>query len=482
MQSALHRGNLVAVSTVVLTILFFSYFYLEPLSRIYSLGQDEGVNLMSARMVVHGHSLYSDIFHSHVPLFVESLALAFHLFGDNILTARGFAAFNSILALTCVARISWIMFGASVSPCAVILLGLSPSFALTTMTVQAEMHGLSLALLSMLLVLEPKLRHSNIASSAAGALFASAFLSSPLLGAMLFPLLLGIFHSKAKASPRTFQENIQTAFWFFFGLTATSVFLLSAYELSSFHLQVVQFNCEASSSIPSYRESFWQVARRCGADNAGLLFLALIGSIFLVRKGSFLVIILWAWTAGTYTVLAVQRSSIQEHQLFIVPSLVLLAAANLLWISERISQTKSGYGWLYLFMLPFFTIGEDLRVRFVPDILISAKGRGLTSPDSRGPANTIGAYSRPGDFVISDRLISVYYAGRLTPPFLCDISKDRIERGYLNLNECLHFFDGVQVIFLEDDRLWNSQGLNEWIDSRFDRTELGSATLWTKKM
>ena len=89
---------------------------------------DEGINLMKARMVQEGYLLHGDIWSDQPPLFTLVLASAFDLFGASALVARGVVVAFACLGLVCTAWIARQVGGRMSSLVAVIFLALGPQF------------------------------------------------------------------------------------------------------------------------------------------------------------------------------------------------------------------------------------------------------------------------------------------------------------------------------------------------------------------
>jgi hypothetical protein len=78
-------------------------------SRFAILGEasereyDEGVYLLSARSLLAGHPLFTSVFSSQPPAFLETLAAAMRLAGDRLETARMLILGFSLLSLAAIA-------------------------------------------------------------------------------------------------------------------------------------------------------------------------------------------------------------------------------------------------------------------------------------------------------------------------------------------------------------------------------------------
>src|SRR5512142_2521618 len=107
---------------------------------------DEGVYLVSARLLLHGHRMFAEVFSSQPPLFLELLRAAFRAFGDTLVAARGVSAAAGVAACGLTGYLAWRRVEPWAAPWAVLLCGGSLAVLREARAVQAEMPALALAL------------------------------------------------------------------------------------------------------------------------------------------------------------------------------------------------------------------------------------------------------------------------------------------------------------------------------------------------
>ncbi len=110
---------------------------------------DEAVYAMTARLVAQGNALYRDVFSNVVPLFINSLNLAFALAGDTIQVGRAVIVLYSAVGLLAVGLIARELSGWLAALGAVIFLALAPHFYMLSRVIVADIPSMSLGVLAL---------------------------------------------------------------------------------------------------------------------------------------------------------------------------------------------------------------------------------------------------------------------------------------------------------------------------------------------
>lgn len=71
-----------------LALFFLAIAWRSPNLDAFGLSNDEGVYLMWGALTADGYALYRDTVAVQPPLFFETLALAFRLFGETMVVGR----------------------------------------------------------------------------------------------------------------------------------------------------------------------------------------------------------------------------------------------------------------------------------------------------------------------------------------------------------------------------------------------------------
>ncbi len=72
-------------------------------------------------------------------------------------------------------------------------------------------------------------------------------------------------------------------------------------------------------------------------------------------------------------------------------------------------------------------------------------------------------YAEPTDLVVTDDQKLAYWAGRSSPPKMCDTSDVRIQSGYLTLNDAIKDTQTARVVLLWRGWLDAIPGYREWL-------------------
>jgi 4-amino-4-deoxy-L-arabinose transferase-like glycosyltransferase len=147
LTALLRRGTLFGLALAAIVTLFGVW-------QLNHLGGDrwdwdEGVYLLTAREVAQGYHLYSDVFSTAPPLFIQSLDAGFAVAGDNTAAGRGVIVFYGILALVAVGLIARELGGPVAGVAAATLLAIAPHFLLLSRLVIADVPSVAVSCLAL---------------------------------------------------------------------------------------------------------------------------------------------------------------------------------------------------------------------------------------------------------------------------------------------------------------------------------------------
>src|SRR5205823_8214527 len=125
-------------------------------------------------MADHGQPLFTSVFSSQPPAFVEILTFAFSVFGDSVVVGRGVMVFFYLLSLAATGAVAWRIAGPFAGPLAILLLGLPLLYFRQASIVEAEVPALALALLCLAILVWPAPGHMRVLG--AGFLFTAGVL------------------------------------------------------------------------------------------------------------------------------------------------------------------------------------------------------------------------------------------------------------------------------------------------------------------
>ena len=440
-----------------------------------ALDYDEGVYLATARLLEEGYTLFDPVFSSQPPGFPETLALAFGLFGDNVLVGREVAVASSVVALGAVGWIGGRLAGLPTAPAAVLCLALPLAFFRQSQIAMPDMPALALSLLAAAVLLPTRGPATLARCALGGLLFAFALLCKLLVAPMALPLLLLIVLAEDGDGRWWVRVRGALSRLFAFGLASgICIFLVvSAYDLHSAYDQVVAFHTAAREAygldaLSNLRFVWDQLAR--DATDLGLVVLAALGlPLLLVRNplaAGFLC--LWGFAAGLF--LALYAPVFDHHVILLLPPVALAAACGLrLGVHLLAARGRRGFR------------GKT----FVLAALVPLACWGLAWSVERNLANVphyrddpapkeaialiklIRAHTEPGDLVAGDAQMQIFAAGRGTPPNLVDTSRARIDTGYLTDEEAIAASENVRMVVFQTERLERLPRYEEWVRSNF---------------
>jgi len=149
---------------------------------------DEGMNLMKARMVREGYVPHRDIWSDQPPLLTLCLALVFELFGESVLVARCLIVTFACLGLTSTAWIARLLGGRMSSLAAVTFLVFSPQFLDLSRSVMIGLPAHAVAALAMACGLMAVQTRREVWLVAAGVISSASLLIKPVQPFLLVPL------------------------------------------------------------------------------------------------------------------------------------------------------------------------------------------------------------------------------------------------------------------------------------------------------
>ena len=458
----------IATAGTALVLVAFAMVRLPLLGVAGERNYDEGVYLLSARGVAHGDELFREVFSSQPPAFVETLALALRVGGDELATARLLALGFALLALAATAALAWRSAGPWAAPVAALALATGRPFDALAQGTQAEVPALALTLAAVLLVQRGDRRRV----AAGGALFALALLFKLIvlpLGAVLALLLWrpdrGGEDTAAEPvpvpSPTDVGEALRRCGAFVLGGGLLVALVLPHYDPSGVLQQAVAFHLAKHDAYP------WSLAANAGrvlahlGNNALFVSLAAAGLVLGVRQGrcrEWRWPVVWLLASGA--ALLLQSPLFAHHFLLTGPALAVAAgngAACLLRSNRRGARLAAILGALLL-ALP---MGRQL-------LALAADPAPHTPAAMLRIVDWIPRHTRSSDLVVSDDPMVVFLAGRRTPGRLCDTSQARIQAGFLTLEEATRETSKARLVVLRrGGRLSHLVGYREWLEEHY---------------
>jgi hypothetical protein len=203
----------------------------------------------------------------------------------------------------------------------------------------------------------------------------------------------------------------------------------------------------------------------------GVILAGLVGLVGLILDRKWLGVVIASWLIGALTALLAYSPLWEKHVTYLLPPLAMLAGGGLAamvplaagrWNPGTLTLGFGASAALVLMALSAQRIAVDDRAvmyrkagddyaRYADDRLI------------------VEAATRPDEFVVIDDAYLGMMTGRLTPPFLADLSWNRILARALTADQAIaetRRFDS-QILILQDDHLGQIQRYLTWADREY---------------
>ncbi|MFI5272017.1 MAG: ArnT family glycosyltransferase [Ktedonobacterales bacterium] len=465
--------------------------------RVWPLGggatdYDEGVYWQSLRALAAGHPLFTSLFSSQPPGFLEGLFPFYLLFGQSLVAARLGVALYSLAGVAAIYLIGRAIAGRWMGIAACALLALDPLYVRESRTLQAEAPAVALQLvcvaLAVLAAREPRDRRRRLLAFAAGVALAlgvlvklfdvvAAIPAVLYLAAPLYPAFREATTGRLRrpgavalrSGLRLASENIALLAA---GALLAGVLLLVPYlaHWSAFYDQVVAFHLAAAQAVNRGLRANLKLVLGAGEEYPlALVALAALGLALLRRDWR--VIPPALWLAASLALLLDQQPLFPHHLVLLAPGLALLAALALPLAFPRLDAHPALAPRSLNGLAPI--VGALLAVVLLLSLALSAvDDQAAAQPPDTAATRAALALQRltlPADLVASDDQYVAALAGRDVPPELVDTSEVRIASGYLTASqiEAILTRDNVRVVLFESGRFREIPGFAAWVRANY---------------
>ncbi len=470
------RASVFGIS--ILLLCAFAVVWGAGLATPYAFDHDEGVYLASARMVARGHPLFTEVFSSQPPVFLRLLGLTFRAMGDTVAVGRGLMVGFAVLSLAATAWIAWDLGGPLAAPMALLALGQTALFFRQARIVQADVPAMAFALLALVAALAFRKTGGTGWLVAGGAAFALGCLCKLLVVPLLAPFLaLPLLASEPEAWSRwrllpmnrlTVRQVGARVILCVLAAAGAGLLLLAFEDPRALYDEAVRYHVVLRATFSLNRQHNLQLLGAVLRPESGLLVWAAAGLLALVRTNPLAAawVTLWALAAGGF--LVEHTPLAPQHIVLVLPPLAVAAAASALWIPR---------GWPKAWHRPLLALlVAPLVLWYAPGGRVGwtlQRDAGLLDepfPFQAQEETAIAAirrHARAGDYVVSDEPIQVFRAGRLMPPWLCDLSATRIQSGNLSAGQAIAATRPARMVIFWADRLDRLPGYREWVRARY---------------
>jgi Dolichyl-phosphate-mannose-protein mannosyltransferase len=427
----------VALLFLGLMVLFF------PFRQKFEYSKDEGVNLMKAMLVERGYRLYDDIWSDQPPLFTMLLTGVFKVLGEKVNAARLLVLLLSAGLLWAGSLFLWKTWGPLHALAGVLLLCLLPWYLMLSAAVMVGLPSLAFAMFSLLALAYWHQKRRSLFLVLSGLALALSVHTKIFTGFLAPIFLVGLLieeYARMRPSGLHLRGLLTPAFiWgLTFGAVIAAVGLLwvgpgNLWQLIEPHL--------AASGATDYQIERYTLAWNLQMARS-ILFLALIGTAFVLLTKRWLSLYLVAWM-GVAALLLADHAPVWFHQqlLVTVPAALLagVAAGEALtrpfhilrsrrWLSlESLVTVVALVGLAFTLVQRTPLVLNDLRYQ---EDLDTAELRVV--PYKLKFLDQMNQYAPLTKWVVTDMPMYPFRARLLVPPNLATFTSKRWETGNLS--------------------------------------------------
>ena len=450
-------------------------FFLWSINHLggFAWDDDEGIFLMTGKMVQLEYPLYTEVWFNYFPGFFVFLAMAFKLFGCSVAVGRSVVVLLATVGLLGVALIARELSSRLGAFSAGILLTLAPHFLRLSRAVMAEVPAIALATISIAFVLYYLRTGRRRWLILSGVAFSVSLLVKLIIAFAIVPLALAI--PLRRSGPRSWLEMARDLGILALAVAIPILLCLVVFDGRALLGQVVRTYLIGKEVYPL------DIARNVDKMLAylngkyGLLALSLYGTVSSLsmerRKG---MLIITSWLCFTVIFLLI-NSPLQPHHLvlllFPLATLSGTAIGKLAGLAQDRSQRALLLLGLMALGLYILELPEMIKAdqELLPPSPPKLGGTGGEAELGHKAVQFVKKMTDPEDFVITDDPMIAFRANRKVPPPLSNISKMRIKTGHLTAGELIALtkeYKPKAVIFWEH-RLHQLPAYVHWVKSHY---------------
>lgn len=427
--------------TVILLLSFWiRIIYLNN----FRWGYDEGIHVLLAQLLAAGYVPYSELFVSYPPVFVWSLEWPWRIWG-TVEAIQLFMTFYALLGVAAVGLIGFRLGGTIAGVLAAIILSVSTTYLDGSRAVMTEVPSIGVAALAVALAALYYWQGFR------GWLLASGLaMSISLMLKILSPFVLGLvpFLILTRQTEKrhvqddwltVFKKVVGDGFIWSLGLLAPILLTFILYDVNELMRQVITFRFDTRVIYEEDATENIEMLVSFVANNIPLLLATLWGISVIVfkqwRVGWF--VLVWFGLALAFSMMQVPLRD--KHLPLLLPPAAVLAGVGLgeglrqLTKTTRQPQTVTVLSSLTVLLL-FFGFVWQLNSEF------SRYSQTTTTPlneENQLLNDYLQQYTSPKDCLITDNPTLAFFANRLVPPNLSEVSSARLRTGYLTYDELI---------------------------------------------
>jgi hypothetical protein len=454
----MERAFYLALGVLLLAYLIWGATHLGG----FQWDDDEGINVIKARLVEAGFRLYRDIWSDQPPLLTWILSAAFRVFGRRVETGRFLILLFACCGLLGVALIAKRVSAPAAVLVATCLLAIDPQYLVYSRAIMVGLPAMALAVCALLIGWDTCTPWRLLL---AGALFGGSLLIKPITAYQAVILAAATALPYVRRGPVDWRQVLRNWLWLAMGGGA-AVLPVVGMTGADFVSQVVGTYAQTKAAYPFNLATNLSWIGQCLVDNVGLFVLAAWGVLVWVRTRRVDLGILVLWLGLTLLVL-LTHTPLRGHQflLLLFPAGI-LAAPGIEDLRRIIADARVPHRWI-AFLPVLVTLGWLLVALHENDVLLIAKD---DDNDNWLAVEALCSAVAPDELVVTDAPMLAFRADRLVPASLAVPSLRRLRTGGLSEDFLINqtAAEEPRAIVLWDGRFDLLPDYVEWVEQHYE--------------
>ena len=439
---------------------------------------DEGIRGVQLRLLAAGFKPVSEIYASQGPLSLWLFYPAVALFGSDIVVARLTVVAYSLAALAGTTWIARQVAGplAAVVACAV--LAVSPVYLDNSRLALVEVPSMAPTILGLATLVQFRRSERRAWLVLAAVLMAIGVLAKPMAAVVGLPALVALLAPRWDAlSPgmtpdRPWRRRLADLGWFAaVGLTVCALSVAAVGPVALYE-QMVAYRLGARAVRGwDLATNLDLIVTQLRLHGWGVLLAAASGLVVAVARRRWSAMAMVGWLAFGLATLLAYSPLWEKHVTYVVPPLAILAGIGMSPLGVLLAGRPAP--WRVAAAIPALA-ALVLGAMYAPTLTAETRAivyRHAGSDMTRyaDDLEIVRAATASDDFVVVDDAYLAMLTGRLTPPFLADLSWNRILARALTADRAIaetRRFDS-KVVLLQDDHLGQVQRYLTWADREY---------------
>ncbi|MDB4542935.1 glycosyltransferase family 39 protein [bacterium] len=412
--------------------------------EVYQLNADEGINLQKAALVANGYTLYTEIWSDQPPALTFILSYVQQLYPFSVAAARSAILLFAAIMVVSLFRVVRRFEGRISALASAGLLVSSALFMELSVSVMIGLPAIALAVLALDIVTSGSGTYHRLRAIIGGAIFSIAMLTKFFVALALPALIFSAWICARRNQGQGSGSNpgLKNSLVFIGAMACTFALVFFATDMYQMDQLIGPHVSASSSDTFADRGGFAAIIELLEEKSEAAYLLGCLGILmaFLPFAGTRIIPLSWLLIAAV--ALTFHRPLWAHHSLLIVVPLCWLGGVAVgklyslpgLWRDRDTGQWKYARLVLLLPLLALFVIIDKAidGIERAHDKFHKDPSRYEQLYQAR-----IALFSPAGDWMITDRPIDAYRAGKLVPPELAVWSKKRRVTNNLSNDEIL---------------------------------------------